>query len=158
MSWRRETYRAQSKRKAICNNQILLPAIQPADAVRGGDGVGDSVRVGVEWGKHGSTPLAAAGQAVRGLEQLTQHWRRLHAEGRRLPDHALSRGWPVHFTESLEDYLRLDAPLELRSRLPDIHRLVRSRWPNAALNQRLLPYNFAVKTGWPDDAPLEPAK
>jgi len=120
--------------------------------------VDNSGRVGVEWGQHGSVPLNATGNPVGGLDLLAQHWRRLHGEGRRRPDHPLSRGWPVHFTGPVEDYLRLEVPLELRSRLPEIHRLVRSRWPNAAINQRLLPYNFAVKTGWPDEVMLEPAK
>jgi hypothetical protein len=111
------------------------------------DGV---VRVAVEWGKHGSLPTDGAGNVEQAPASLRSHWRTLHDSGRRLKDHPLGRGWPVRFEGDYENYLRFDVPLPLKNRFTDTQRVVRSRWPNAVLNQRILPYNFAAKTPWPE--------
>jgi hypothetical protein len=104
----------------------------------------------VEWGKHGSLPLDARRRAVTVPAQLGEHWKRLHGAGRRLPDHPLGRGWPRRFQGDVEDYRRFEVRLDLVPRLKDPSVVVCSRWPNAAIQQRVLRYNFAAKTGWPD--------
>jgi hypothetical protein len=111
--------------------------------------VGGRPRVGVEWGKHGSLPLDSRLGAVVVPANLEAHWKRLHGAGRRLPDHPLGRGWPLQFEGSFEDYKRFGTRLDLVPRLRDPRVVVRSRWPNAVIQQRVLRYNFAAKIGWP---------
>ena len=110
------------------------------------------VRIGVEWGKHGSLPLDARRRPVLLPSKLETHWKRLHEAGRRLSGHPLGRGWPLRFEGSAEDYRRFDVRLGLTERLREPRMMVRSRWPNAVIQQRILRYNFAAKTGWPDEA------
>lgn len=110
---------------------------------------GAPARVAVEWGKHGSVPVNSEGRLDNPPPTLRQHWKRLNESGRRLPEHPLGRSWPNRFEGNFDEYLHLDVPLVLTERLRDAHRLVRSRWPNAVLNQQILPYNFAAKTPWP---------
>jgi hypothetical protein len=83
-------------------------------------------------------------------QTMAEHWSRLHEQGHRFPGHPLARGWPLKFEGSREDYFRMDVPVDLINRIRDPHRVVRSRWPNAVLNQMILRYNFAAKVGWPD--------
>ncbi len=110
---------------------------------------GARARVAVEWGKHGSLPVDAEGRVTEPPPTLRSHWKRLHESGRRLPQHPLGRGWPTRFEGDFNDYLRLETPMPLAERLSDHHHIVRSRWPNAVLNQQILRYNFAAKTSWP---------
>lgn len=110
---------------------------------------GTRARVAIEWGKHGSLPLDPAGRLTDPPASLRNHWKRLHDSGRRLATHPLGRGWPTRFDGDFDDYARFDLPLDLRERLTDSNRIVRSRWPNAVLDQHLLPYNFAAKISWP---------
>jgi len=110
---------------------------------------GARAQVAVEWGKHGSVPVNAEGRMTEVPPTLRDHWKRLNESGRRLPQHPLGRGWPQRFEGDLDDYLRLEVPMPLAERLTDPHRIVRSRWPNAVLNQQILPYNFAAKMSWP---------
>jgi hypothetical protein len=111
---------------------------------------GARARVGVEWGKHGSVPLDAAGRASAATGPLRAHWERLNRAGRRLADHPLGRGWPVRFESGFEDYLRWDVRMDPASRVGQGRPVMRSRWPNAVLDQWILPYNFAAKISWPD--------
>ena len=110
---------------------------------------GDAVRVGVEWGKHGSLPLDRDGKRVQSPEALKSHWKRLAERGRRLPDHALGAGWPVKFEGMYEDYTTFTRERKLSERLGAGATVVKSRWPNAAIQQRVLRYNFRVKEEWP---------
>lgn len=110
---------------------------------------GDAVRVGVERGKHGSLPLDRDGKRVQSPEALKSHWKRLAERGRRLPDHALGAGWPVKFEGTYEDYTTFTRELKLSERLGAGAAVVKSRWLNAAIQQRVLRYNFRVKEEWP---------
>lgn len=113
--------------------------------------------VGVEWGKHGSVPLERGHPVEGALARLQSHWRRLHETGRRLPDHPLGRGWPAIFQGGFEEYVRWEVPLDLAEHGTASRPVLRSRWPNAVLDQWLLPYNFAAKTSWPEvRAPVLP--
>jgi hypothetical protein len=110
---------------------------------------GEPVRVGVEWGKHGSLPLDRDGKPVHSPANLKAHWKRLAERGRRLPDHALGAGWPMKFEGTYEDYATFTRELKLSDRFPTGAAVVKSRWPNAAIQHRVLRYNFRVKEEWP---------
>ncbi len=110
---------------------------------------GERPRIAVEWGKHGSIPTGPDGRVLEVPPTLRSHWSRLNTSGRRLPDHALGRGWPLRFEGDFDDFLRFQVPVALRERLEVGPRIIRSRWPNAVLNQEILPYNFAAKRSWP---------
>jgi hypothetical protein len=110
---------------------------------------GEAVRVGIEWGKHGSLPLDRDGRLVQSPATLKSHWKRLAERGRRLPDHALGAGWPTKFEGTFEDYSMFTRELKLSERLGAGAPVVRSRWPNAVIQQRVLRYNFRVKEEWP---------
>ncbi|MGE3309619.1 MAG: Ca2+-dependent phosphoinositide-specific phospholipase C [Limisphaerales bacterium] len=112
---------------------------------------GEAPRVAVEWGKHGSIPVGSDGRLSEIPPTLRSHWSRLNSSGRRLADHALGVGWPRRFEGDFTDYLRFEVPVALRERIEagPRPRIVRSRWPNAVLNQEILPYNFAAKQSWP---------
>jgi len=112
---------------------------------------GKPIRVGIEWGKHGSLPLHPNGRPIHSPGNLRSHWKRLHEHGRRLPEHPLGRGWPVRFPGSFEDFTRYQKPLNPAASLTDPGHIVSSRWPNAVLNQRILRYNFAAKIAWPNE-------
>jgi hypothetical protein len=110
---------------------------------------GEPVRVGVEWGKHGSLPLDRDGKLVHSPAKLRAHWQQLHDQGRRLPDHALGAGWPLKFEGTFEDYATFPRQLKLSERITPADAVLKSRWPNAAINQRVLRYNFRSKVEWP---------
>lgn len=110
---------------------------------------GEPVRVGVEWGKHGSLPLDRDGKLVHSPATLKAHWKRLQERGRRLPDHALGAGWPMKFEGTYDDYATFTRELKLSDRMEAGAPVLKSRWPNAVLNQRVLRYNFRVKVEWP---------
>ena len=115
---------------------------------------GEPVRVGVEWGKHGSLPLDREGKPVSSPANLKAHWKRLAERGRRLPDHALGAGWPMKFEGTYEDYGTFTRELKLSERFASGGAVVvKTRWPNAVLNQRVLRYNFRAKVEWPGTTP-----
>lgn len=103
----------------------------------------------VEWGKHGSIPMAGPGTIVE-PDGLARHWRRLHEQGTRLPDHPLARHWPSRFPGTWDDYRRFDDVVETRPFLEHRRLGWTSRWANAVLDQHALAYNFAAKIEWPE--------
>ena len=71
-----------------------------------------------------------------------------------MPDHALGAGWPTKFEGTYEDYSTFTRELKLSERFVSGGAfVVKSRWPNAALNQRVLRYNFRAKVEWPGTTP-----
>ncbi len=126
-------------------------------------------RVDVQWGKHGSLPFGwesmrivaepgdverqylTVGTPVSLREYNHATWQKLARDGRRSPDHPLSRrlAWPEKFEGSWEQFIgfsRLVDPTPLLDR----HRMVSvSRWNSAVINQQFLAYNFRPKTEWP---------
>lgn len=107
------------------------------------------VRIGVEWGKHGSVPLSEGGEA-EWPANLHRNWERLHDRGIRLPEHPFARNWPKKFTGSFDDYTRFAVPVEPLSFIEQKGMVLVSRWANAVLDQHFLPYNFAPKLEWPE--------
>jgi hypothetical protein len=132
---------------------------------------GQRPRVNVQWGKHGSMPVgweemkivADAGDAERKHYPLNEPitlkqyhegtFRKLSAEGRRLPNHPLGlrAGWPVKFAGSwtdFADFSRVVEPLDLldKKKMAKV-----TRWNSATINQHFLTYNFRPKTEWPPD-------
>src|SRR5262249_3212560 len=73
-----------------------------------------------------------------------------HTEGRRLQDHPLSARWPKTFTGSWDDFVTFDKFVDVREILVNRRTMVISRWNNAALHERFIPYNFRPKTEWPE--------
>lgn len=111
---------------------------------------GQRPEVAVEWGKHGSLPLDGTGRLAFEPESLRQHWRRLRETGRRAADHPLGRGWPARFEGGYDSFVTFDRSLGLADRIQETRQVMRSRWPNGVIHRWMLPYNFAVKTRWPE--------
>jgi hypothetical protein len=105
--------------------------------------------VGVEWGKHGSLAWGAADGSEGAGKVLHHNWTALHNEGRKRQDHPLARGWPLKFTGDFSAYKNFSVELDPRDLLQERKLTIVSRWPNAAINQHCLRYNFAPKTEWP---------
>jgi hypothetical protein len=55
----------------------------------------------------------------------------------------------VEVEGTYEDYSAFTRELKLSDRLGAGAAVLKSRWPNAALNQRVLRYNFRSKVEWP---------
>jgi hypothetical protein len=104
---------------------------------------------GVEWGKHGSVLLPI--ERFEGGQELRANWRRLNREGTRLPNHPLARAWPKSYSKSYSKYTQFRIPLDLGERLSSSDLMGCSRWGNAVLDQRFLPYNFSAKPDWPEN-------
>ena len=123
-------------------------------------------RINVQWGKHGSLPVAwetisirrdgnVASAAPISLKLYNEEtFRKLSSEGRRLPNHPLGvrDRWPKKFAgdwSAFTNFSRLVEPLELlaRRRMAAV-----SSWNSATINQYFLRYNFRPKTEWPPDA------
>ncbi len=124
---------------AYFHGQILEAVPDPAGPV-----------FAVEWGKHGSLPVDAAGRAPEPAS-LRRHWERLHREGIRDPDHPHARRWPKRFDGDWAHYRRFTEAVDVRTRLERRPRSWISAWPNAVLDQHALPYNFAPKIEWPPE-------
>jgi glycerophosphoryl diester phosphodiesterase len=125
-------------------------------------------RVNVQWGKHGSLPHGweklsirpDAGDIERNYLELDKlvsladynmaAYRKLHTEGRRLPDHPLGRNWPRRFEGDWSDFVAFNKAIDIRPILKKKDFMAVSRWNNAVINQRFIPYNFRPKTEWPD--------
>ena len=65
------------------------------------------------------------------------------------PARRCRQGWPVKFEGTYEDYTTFTRERKLSERLGAGAAVVKSRWPNAAIQQRVLRYNFRVKAEWP---------
>jgi hypothetical protein len=105
--------------------------------------------IGVEWGKHGSLPLNSPKGAGGADKVLRHNWTQLHTQGRKRQDHPLAREWPVKFEGDFEAYCNYSEEVDPRPLLRERRLMIVSRWPNAAINQHCLRYNFAPKTEWP---------
>jgi hypothetical protein len=103
----------------------------------------------VEWGKHGSLAWGAPDGAEGAGKVLHHNWTALHNEGRKKQDHPLARGWPLKFTGDFPAYKNFSVEVDPRGLLQERKLTIVSRWPNAAINQYCLRYNFAPKTEWP---------
>ena len=126
-------------------------------------------RVNVQWGKHGSMPLAWESMEIVGnagdLERayypvgkpmpLADYnrgtWKKLRGEGRRLIDHPIARRlrWPDRFTGEWERFVDFSHAVDFSRLLTERDLVSVSRWNSAVINQHFLPYNFRPKTEWP---------
>jgi len=110
---------------------------------------GQRPRVNVQWGKHGSLPYGWD-KLVPILDDNMATYRKLHTEGRRLPDHPLGRNWPRRFEGTWSDFIAFNKEIDIRSVLKKKEFMAVSRWNNAVINQRFIAYNFRPKTEWPE--------
>ena len=126
-----------------------------ADAVRATNRQGGRPAVYVQWGKHGSllegwTEMHVAGISVR--EDMRRTYERLRTEGRRLADFPPARHWPVRFSGKWDDFVDFSCPVDPLDWLRRTHKVIVSRWANAAINQHFLLVNFHPKWEWPAEA------
>jgi glycerophosphoryl diester phosphodiesterase len=153
------------------HDRILSSPDAIADAARNGQ----RPRVNVQWGKHGSLPYGweklsirpDSGDIERNYLELDKPvsladynmaaYRKLHTEGRRLPDHPLGRNWPRRFEGEWSDFIAFNKAIDIRPILEKNEFMAVSRWNNAVINQRFLAYNFRPKTEWPDAATVNAA-
>jgi hypothetical protein len=126
-------------------------------------------RVNVQWGKHGSLllgweklPIVAdeddsekkfypLGRPITLLDYNRGTYAKLSKEGRRLPEHPLSRGWPKKFVGSWQDFTDFSVLVDPTELLSSKQMIRVSRWNSATINQYFLRYNFRPKTEWPDE-------
>jgi glycerophosphoryl diester phosphodiesterase len=146
------------------HGRILSSPDAIAEAVRNGQ----RPLVNVQWGKHGSLPYGWEKLSIRPdsgdierdyleldkvvslLDYNMAAYRKLHTEGRRLPDHPLGRNWPRRFEGKWNDFIAFKKPIDIRPILDKNQFVAVSRWNNAVINQRFIAYNFRPKTEWPD--------
>lgn len=102
-------------------------------------------QVAVEWGKHGSLPLALSSSH----SGLRENHHRLNTVGTRLPDHPLARNWPKRFAGSFENYATFSEQLPLVRHIESDPLIMTGLHGNAIIDQHLLPYNFSAKPEWP---------
>jgi hypothetical protein len=103
------------------------------------------IEVAVEWGKHGSLPLAFAASHPG----MRKNYERLNRSGTRLPDHPLANGWPRRFSGSFGEYATWTNPLPLAEVIQARPMILTGLHGNAILDQHFLPYNFSAKPEWP---------
>jgi len=139
----------------------------PPESVADAQNNGGRAAVLVQWGKHGTMPLhwrklpmiADRGDVEARHMKLDQPapleaynratWEKLSTVGRQAQDSPLSRGWPLKFPGSWEEFTSF-------TRLVDPVVLLRQRgfvkvscFNNAVIDRHFLLYNFAAKTEWP---------
>ena len=139
------------------------------DAIRDAAQHGMRPRVNVQWGKHGSLPVAwesmpimpdtgdlerayyGVGKAITLAEYNRGTWQKLHSEGRRLRSHPMARrlGWPETFTGDWSRFTDFSREVDLRAAIGKPGLIAVSRWNSAVIARQFLPYNFRPKTEWP---------
>jgi hypothetical protein len=125
----------------------VVPA-SPA-AVADANANGGRPRIAVQWGKHGSMPVAA-GEPVIEEADNRRTYLRLSTKGRDSQESPLGRKWPLKFQGTWQDYVDFAKPVEIRTWLDRSGYVAVSCLNNAVINRRFLTYNFAAKTEWPD--------
>jgi tetratricopeptide (TPR) repeat protein len=126
---------------------------------------GGRPRVNVQWGGHGSLPvgweaipsekIAAQYQHVAKPDRIDDMRTRYarHAQTIRMPDHPLARLWPKKFSGTWEEYITFSRYVDLPEIIRQKKMVIKSRWPNAVIDQYFLDYQFYPKMDWPDEAP-----
>ena len=76
-----------------------------------------------------------------------------HRQSIRMPDHPLAQKWPHKFQGTYEDYIRFTRQVDTRELIRTKGYALKSRWPNAVIDQYFLDYQFYPKIDWPDSIP-----
>jgi hypothetical protein len=139
----------------------------PIAGIEDANQAGGRAAVLTQWGKHGTMPFHWRGLTItpdsgdverkhltvdRGttLEAYNRAtWEKLSTVGRQSQDSPLSRGWPLKFTGSFDDFTRFTQRVDPAELLRKKRYIAVSCLNNAVLNRRFLRYNFAAKTEWP---------
>lgn len=130
----------------------------------------------VQWGKHGSMPqgwqrlsiVAEDGETesayypldrpITLLEYNRGTWRKLTAEGRRVPGNPIAAraGWPLKFAGDWPAFSTFPVGIDPVPMMRERRAALVSRWNAATLNRWLVRYNFRPKLEWPDETTPAP--
>ena len=122
-------------------------------------------RINIQWGGHGSLPVGwetirpakftvkyrhlPASNSIKGMRARYES----HRDSIRKPQHPLAHAWPRRFAGTWEEYTRFSKPIDTRKLLEARRMAMKSRWPNAVIDQYFLDYQFYPKIDWPDSVP-----
>jgi tetratricopeptide (TPR) repeat protein len=115
-------------------------------------------RINVQWGGHGSLPLAwerlkpeavyeKIGEKLK-IKDMPERYQELSKRTKN-PGHPLARNWPKRFEGSYKDFINFSQYIDSRKWLKKKKMVITSRWPNAVINQYFLAYNYFPKKQWP---------
>jgi tetratricopeptide (TPR) repeat protein len=122
-------------------------------------------RINVQWGGHGSLPIgwedippekisARYAHIEHPIQIKDMHTRyEGYKKGIRMSNHPLAKDWPHKFEGSWEDFINFSKYVDLPKLIKDRRMVIKSRWPNAVINQYFLVYNFFPKQEWPLSLP-----
>ena len=122
-------------------------------------------RVNVQWGGHGSLPVGwkkinpehiSVKYKYVGTPAIIDNMRirfEAHKKSIKNPDHPLAKGWPTHFEGDWEDYITFNKTIDLTALIREKKMTMKSRYPNAVIDQYFLDYQFFPKREWPFTAP-----
>lgn len=122
-------------------------------------------RINVQWGGHGSLPVrwedipvekisvkyASIQEAIRIKDMGTRYDR--HKVTIRMPEHPLAKSWPKKFPGSWEEYIDFSEYVDILKMIKEKKMVIKSRWPNAVIDQYFLDYQFYPKQDWPMSRP-----
>lgn len=123
------------------------------------------IHIFVQWGKHGSLPTGYknirleevteeyvtenVSKTITTLQWLERDYK--HSQkGGRASNHSIKKQWPDKFSGEFKDYLAFKRKLDTRDYVQQPNRIHISKWANAILYEKVLPYNFHAKKEWPD--------
>jgi alkaline phosphatase len=125
----------------------------------------------VQWGKHGSMPLGwkdidiltdtkdieypfirenSSSDTVNLYHYNEAIYKKLSTKGHQSLHSPFAKHWPQKFTGSFHDFINFSKPVDLSQALRSKGYMMVSCLNNAVINRYFLPYNFAVKTEWPE--------
>ncbi len=115
-------------------------------------------RINVQWGGHGSLPLGwerlkpeviyeKIGEKLK-IKDMPERYQKL-SKSIKNPGHPLAKNWPRRFEGSYEDFINFSKYVDPRELLDKKKMVITSGWPNAAINQYFLAYNYLPKKQWP---------
>ncbi|MBL7074080.1 tetratricopeptide repeat protein [candidate division KSB1 bacterium] len=135
------------------------------EAIEDANAHNQRARINVQWGGHGSLPVGweniplekisvkyAHIEEVARIKDMRTRYDR-HKVTTRMPDHPLAKSWPKKFSGSWEKYTDFSKYNDLSKIIKKKRMVIKSRWPNAVINQCFLNYQFYPKHEWPDVSP-----
>ncbi|MEA3485606.1 MAG: hypothetical protein U9R03_02740, partial [Candidatus Aerophobetes bacterium] len=122
-------------------------------------------QINVQWGGHGSLPIGWENIPLKKISVKYAHIEKaiqindMHTKYERdkkrirMSNHPLAKAWPNKFEGSWEDFINFSEYVDLPKLIKKKRMVIKSRWPNAVINQHFLTYNFFPKREWPTSLP-----
>ena len=122
-------------------------------------------RINVQWGGHASLPVGWENIPPEKISVKYAHIKKPiqindmnfrykgDKKGIQMSNHPLAKAWPNKFEGSWEEFIDFSKYVDLPKFIKEKRMVIKSRWPNAVINQYFLAYNFRPKQDWPMDSP-----